>query len=116
MRMIRKSLRGSAGCRFVLVLVTLLVSVVVGCEPAKAPTQPTISLRLRGAPLDATVIVDDEPLGSLEFVAAHGVALPPGVHHVTVKAPGYFPWDQEVDAKPGSPLIALEVALTPVPD
>jgi hypothetical protein len=67
-------------------------------------------------PADATVVVDDETLGSLDFVAAHGVALPPGVHHVTVKAPGYFPWDHEVEAKEGSPPLAFQVALTPVPD
>ncbi|MDP9001065.1 MAG: PEGA domain-containing protein [Myxococcota bacterium] len=91
-------------------------ALAIGCEPAKAPVQPTVSLRIRGAPLNATVIVDEEALGSLEFVAAHGVALPPGVHYVTVKAPGYFPWDREVDAKPGASAIALEVALTKVPD
>ena len=98
--------------------VVLLVSAVAsdGCEPAKQPEQPTVSLRMRGTPLDATVVIDDEPLGSLEFVAAHGVALPPGIHHVTVTAQGYFPWDREVVAKLGSGVIALEVALTRVPD
>ena len=29
------------------------------------------------------------------------MALPPGVHHVTVKAAGYFPWDREVKAEAG---------------
>lgn len=91
-------------------------TLAAGCEPARAPAQPTVSLRIRGAPLNATVIVDEEALGSLEFVAAHGVALPPGVHFVTVQAPGYFPWDRQVEAKPGSSPIALEVALTKVPD
>jgi hypothetical protein len=93
-----------------------LALLVASCEPAKAPPQPTVSLRMRGQPLGATVVIDDEALGSLEFVAAHGVALPPGVHHVTVTAQGYFPWDREVDARPGSPPIALDVALIPVPD
>jgi hypothetical protein len=97
-------------------LLMLLAFACGGCAPAKEASRPTVSLRLRGGPPDAMVIVDDEPLGSLEFVAAHGVALPPGVHFVTVKAPGYFPWDREVDAKPGSPAVALEVALTPLPD
>jgi hypothetical protein len=92
------------------------VATWAGCEPAKAPNQPTVSLRMRGDPPNALVIVDEEPLGSLDFVAAHGVALPPGVHHVTVTAEGYFPWDREVDAKIGSRPIALEVALMRVPD
>jgi hypothetical protein len=94
----------------------LVGAALVGCEPAKQPTGPTVSLHLRGGPPAATVVIDDQPLGSLEFVAAHGVALPPGVHHVTVTARGYLPYDVEVEAKTGSAPIALEVALTPVPD
>jgi hypothetical protein len=86
------------------------------CVPPQAPAQQTISLRVRGTPPSATVVVDEEALGTLDFVAAHGVALPPGMHHVTVTARGYFPSDTEVDARPGSPPVRLEVALTPVPD
>ncbi len=85
-------------------------------QPRDGERVPTISLRMQGTPPDAAVIIDEETIGQLEFVAAHGVALPPGVHHVTVKATGYFPWDREVDAKQGSPPIRLEVALIPVPD
>jgi|HubBroStandDraft_5_1064220.scaffolds.fasta_scaffold325231_2 hypothetical protein len=90
--------------------------VLVACQPAQSASQPTISLRLRGTPAGATVIIDEEALGTLDFVAAHGVALPPGLHHVTVKANGYFPSDVAVDAQPGSPPVALAVALVPVPD
>ncbi len=85
------------------------------CTPAKAPVVKTISLRLQGTPPDAAVIVDDEAVGQLDFVQAHGVALPPGTHHVTIKAQGYFPWDHEVEAKPGSGPIPLDVALMAVP-
>jgi hypothetical protein len=86
------------------------------CQPAKDPQRATTSLRVHGGPPDAVVIVDDEPIGSFEFVAARGVALPSGVHHVTVKAQGYFPWDREVVARPGAPAIVLEVAPMRVPD
>jgi hypothetical protein len=92
-------------------------SVTLGaCTPAASPSRPTISLRLRGGPPDATVVVDEETLGTFDYVAAHGVALPPGVHHVTVQEPGYFPWDREVEAKLGMPPIQLEVVLSAVPD
>jgi hypothetical protein len=111
MRRIRRSRRW-----FVLLFCICPCLMDFGCEPAKQPSQSTVSLRMHGGPPDATVIIDDEPVGSLEFVAARGVALPPGLHHVTVEAHGYFPWDREIDAKPGSPLIALEVALNRVPD
>ncbi len=98
------------------VALTSSLGVTPACAPANVPAQPTVSLRMHGGPAAAAVIVDEEALGSLEFVAAHGVALPPGVHHVTVKADGYFPWDREVEAKPGSPPIVLEVAPIPRPD
>jgi hypothetical protein len=71
---------------------------------------------MTGTPPDATVIIDEETVGSLELVAAHGVALPVGVHHVTVEAVGYFTWDREVVAAEGKTPIRLEVTLTPVPD
>jgi hypothetical protein len=89
---------------------------LVGCLPAAAPAAPTISLRVKGGPADATVTIDEETLGMFDFVASHGVALPPGVHYVTITARGYFPWDRRVEAKPGSPPIELDVAMTPVPD
>ena len=99
-----------------LFLAVFWVALSTACAPAEAPAVPTVSLRLAGAPADATVTVDDEPIGTLDFVAAHGVALPPGTHRVTVRARGYFPWDREVQARPGSPPIRLTAALEPVPD
>jgi hypothetical protein len=89
---------------------------LVACQPAQSASRPTVSLRIRGTPSGATVIIDEEALGTLDFVSAHGVALPPGLHHVTVKASGYFPSDVAVDAQPGSKPVALEIALIPVPD
>jgi hypothetical protein len=102
--------------RFLPLPISLALALPVACLPAQSPTQPTISLRMSGSPSGATVIIDEEALGTLDFVAAHGVALPPGVHHITVKAEGYFPSDREVDARPGSPPVRLEIALAPVPD
>lgn len=78
----------------------------------------TVSLRMAGTPADAIVTIDDQTVGPLDFVASRGVALPPGVHHITVQAPGYFPFDQEVTAKitdPPTP-IRVSVRLVPVPD
>ncbi len=92
------------------------IALAVGCEPAQSPGPPTVSLRVHGGPAAATVVVDEETLGTFDFVAAHGVALPPGVHHVTVTAEGYFPWDREVEAKSGMAPILLQVAMIRVPD
>ncbi|MDP9150845.1 MAG: PEGA domain-containing protein [Myxococcota bacterium] len=84
--------------------------------PSQAPRPPTVSLRVSGTPPEATIVVDDEPVGPLDFVAAHGVALPPGRHTITATARGYLPMDREVEAKASSGPIVLRVTLIPVPD
>lgn len=91
---------------------TVIVLLATGCPPpAKSPT---VSLRLRGGPDAASVTVDDVPVGSLAVVRARGVALPPGVHHVTVVAPGYLPFDRRVEATQAP--VVLDVALVEIPD
>ncbi len=65
-----------------------------GAEPREANGRPRCRCGCRVLPVDAVVVIDDQALGTLELVMAHGVALPVGVHHVTVKADGYFPWDR----------------------
>jgi hypothetical protein len=94
----------------------LTVVGVTACQPAAAPTHATVSLRLHGGPAAATVLIDEETVGTLDFVEARGVALPVGEHHVTISADGYFPWDRAIDAKAGAPPIRLEVQMTAVPD
>jgi PEGA domain len=89
---------------------------LAACVPAEAPSHATVSLRLVGTPPDATVVIDDQDIGALGFVESRGVALPPGKHHISVTAPGYFPWDKALDAKPGDPLVRFAVVLVAVPD
>ena len=62
----------------------------------------------------AAVTIDDQYIGTFAYVAAHGVAMPPGKHRVTVEKPGYFPWDRLVEAR--GPLVRLDVALVRVPE
>jgi hypothetical protein len=100
-------------CAFLLVLLFIFLE---ACRPPLVAQKPKVHLRMHGTPPDAVVIIDDEAVGTLELVQARGVALPVGVHHVTVKAQGYFPWDREVKAEEGQPPLLLDVALTPVPD
>ena len=87
---------------------------VAACGPA--PTPKTVSLRMAGTPPSARVVIDDRLIGSLGLVIAHGVALPPGQHRITIEAPGYFPMDRLVEAKEGSAPIRIEVALVPIPE
>ena len=95
-------------------LVALLSLGLAACGPPREPR--TVSLRMAGAPRSATVTIDDQLVGTMEVVAARGVALPPGAHRVSVEAPGYFPWDRIVEAKEGQGPIRVEVRLVPIPD
>src|SRR5258706_11752322 len=95
-------------------LLALLVAGAPGCQLTPYSTAPTVSLRVRGNVADAHVTIDDIPVGALGFVAARGVALPPGRHRITVERTGYFPWDTLVEAK--SDPIFVEVTLVPIPD
>jgi hypothetical protein len=91
-------------------------TLLAGCAPAASPARSTVSLRLRGRPAQAIVVIDDEPLGTLGFVAIRGVALPPGAHRITVAADGFFPWDRAIEAKEGSPPMVFDATLIPIPD
>lgn len=71
--------------------VGFLMMCVFGCGPAKHEG-PITRLIVRGTPAEATVLVDEQPLGTLATVGA-GIALPPGQHRLTVQAQGYFPAD-----------------------
>jgi hypothetical protein len=96
--------------------VGLLALALAACRPPLVAETPKVSLRMSGTPADATVLIDEEAVGTLDLVAAHGVALPVGAHRISVKAGGYFPWDREVTAEEGHSPLRLEVALVPIPD
>jgi hypothetical protein len=91
----------------------LLGLAILGCA-AEPPR--TTSLRVQGAPGDASVTIDDRYLGVLGYVARRGVALPPGKHRVTVEKAGFFPWDRTVEAHEGDPPVQLDVTLIKIPD
>jgi hypothetical protein len=103
------TLRGS-------IVICAFTCATVACAPAKPPTT---SLRLASAvevPKGARVTIDDQPVGDLAFVIRRGVALPPGKHQITVEAPGYLPWDREVEVSADGGRIDLDVKLVPIPD
>lgn len=100
-----------------LVLVVALAAPIlstVGCVRQPRAAVSMVVVRKAKTPKDATVIIDEEYIGPLAYVAARGVRLPTGTHRITVEKEGYFPYDTIVvaDRQP----IRLEVTLTPVPD
>ena len=91
----------------------------LGAAPSCAQNvgRAAVTLQLQGGPktpYDAMVIIDEEYIGPLAYVAARGVRLPVGEHRITVQKEGFFPWDELVvaDRRP----IVLQVELVPIPD
>jgi hypothetical protein len=85
-----------------------------GCGPVP---RAAVSLSMAYAPktpADASVSIDEQYIGPLGYVAAHGVRLPEGQHRISVTKTGFFPWDRLVTA--GMQPIKLDVALEPIPD
>ena len=79
----------------------------------------TTSLRLApvpDTPPDAEVTVDDHPLGPLAYVVEKGVALPDGVHRITIVRTGYLPWDLELKTPSKGKILELPVTLVPQPE
>jgi hypothetical protein len=103
----------------VLLRARWLLTLVLGtaaCQVMPAVAPDTVSLRVKGNVADAQVTIDDRPIGPLGYVAARGVALPPGRHRITVEKTGYFPFDAVVEAKDKDQPIFLQITLVPVPD
>ncbi len=59
------------------------------------------------------MLIDEEYIGPLGYVAARGVRLPMGKHRITVEKPGYFPWDRLVESDRDA--IHLDIQLEPIP-
>jgi len=70
--------------------------------------------RAAKTPGNASVIVDEQYIGPLHYVAAHGIRVEAGEHRISIEKDGYFPYDQRVEAEGG--IIQLNVELTPIPD
>jgi len=69
-------------------------------EPPYTPT-PGV-LRLAVTPTSAQVFVDGTYVGTVDDVIAQGgLALPPGMHHVEIRASGYQPLTFDVQIEPG---------------
>jgi hypothetical protein len=111
----------TAGKRLTLrVLAACACLAAVAASSACGPSnvgRPAVSLRFERTaetPRDAAVLIDEEYVGPLGYVAARGVRLPIGEHRITVQKPGYFSWDKLVEADREA--IFLKVELTPIPD
>jgi hypothetical protein len=73
-----------------------------GGSAAYGAADPTGGLRLQIDQKDAQVFVDGDFAGTVDEVDGrfHHLNLPPGPHHIEVRAPGYRPLELDVDIQP----------------
>lgn len=95
-------------------VVAILLGACPGCGPALKPAVSMSMSYQKPTPPDASVTIDEQYIGPLGYVSAHGVRLPEGEHRISVTKAGYFPWDRLVTA--GRDPIKLDVTLEPIPD
>lgn len=101
--------------RHAFVLAAAMVMSQAGCGLNAGRAAVSLSLsRVKSTPKSASVYIDEEYIGPLYYVAAHGVRLPVGEHRISVTCDGYFPWDKLVQA--AREPVALRVQLVPIPD
>ena len=82
-----------------------------GCHQTTRPTPA--GLKVVAEPADARVYVDDRFVASARVLARKPHELKPGVHRVSITAPGYFPHDLELELPSG--VSTIEIRLRPVP-
>ncbi|HYJ10886.1 MAG TPA: PEGA domain-containing protein [Polyangiaceae bacterium] len=96
-------------------LCAIVLAACPGCQP---PVHAAFSLKVdyaKKTPTDASVVIDEQYVGPLGYVAAHGVRLRVGEHRVSITKAGYFPYDRLIVKNDSEPF-KLEVALEPIPD
>lgn len=103
--------QASSGVALLLALVALQ-----GCAGSAADAGFSLKLeRARSTPARALVTIDEQYIGTLDYVAARGVRLPEGEHRLSVEHEGYFPYDTIIRSDGTTP-VRLVIELTPVPD
>ncbi|HEY5959568.1 MAG TPA: PEGA domain-containing protein, partial [Polyangiaceae bacterium] len=97
-----------------LMVMAVVAPCLGGCTFGLRSAVTVHMARVKTTPRDASVYIDEEFIGPLYYVAAHGVRLPTGKHRVSITKDGYFPWDRlvEADRQP----ISLQVDLVRIPD
>jgi len=95
-------------------VIAIALTLLNGCSEGLNAAVSLKVARSPETPRDASVIIDEQYIGPLGYVAAHGVRLRVGEHRISVEKNGYFPFDRLVVADRDD--LRLDVKLEPVPD
>jgi len=96
-----------------VILVT--IGGLAGCTPLDdvRPPPQAAELAVVAEPENATVYVNERFAGTAQVLADRPEVLSPGVHFVTIRAPGYFPHDLRLELPPGR--TTVRIRLRPIP-
>jgi hypothetical protein len=95
--------------------IALVVGGLLGACTPRTPTKPVVDayLSLAIEPPETTVRLDDRVLGSARVLAGRWVAVPHGVHRLSLTAPGFDRYDEEIDLAPGRHARRLDLVAAP---
>ncbi len=86
---------------------------VAACAGSQKPKGPPAQLRVVAEPESALVQVNERYVGTARLLDKKPANLQPGLKHITVEAPGYFPHDFDADLPVG--VTTVKIKLRPVP-
>ncbi len=89
-----------------------LLSLIGACGFQQVRGTPA-KLSVAAEPPTASVYVDERYVATAQAIEARPRAFRPGMHRVTLEAPGFFPHDVEVELTPG--VTTLRIALRAIP-
>ena len=87
--------------------------VLAACAGSQKPKGPPAQLRVVAEPESALVQVNERYVGTARLLDKKPVNLQPGLKHITVEAPGYFPHDFDAELPVG--VTTVTIKLRPVP-
>jgi hypothetical protein len=87
--------------------------ITAGCAGSHKPSGPPAELRVVAEPESAIVQINERYVGSARMLEKKPAKLVPGLKHITVEAPGYFPHDFDAELPVG--VTTVKIKLRPVP-
>jgi hypothetical protein len=94
-------------------LLALSLLAASACAGSHKPGGPPAELRVLAEPESAIVQVNERYVGSARVLDKKPAKMVPGLKHITVEAPGYFPHDFDADLPVG--VTTVKIKLRPVP-
>ena len=105
---------GVTRARAALLCPALLCPVLAaGCSVTTPFQRAPAELQVISAPETARVYVDDRFVATGQRLRARPHQLRPGVHFVTIEAPGYFPHDVRLELPSGRTTVRISLRAVP---